>query len=283
MRREAVRFEAADGSALVGVLRRPDEGGATAVITVHGWGANRIGPNNLLSDFCRRLCEEGFTTLCFDLRGRGDSEGDPASVTIDDMMDDVVKAAELVRKAGAERVVLFGLCSGGNAALGAATCGAEPDAVVAVSTFPFVPIEDMKAGVKKTSSYLKGYFLKLFRLSTWRKLFRGAVSFKGVFRTLFGHFSKAERKADRALKDTRRDLPEALKGFRGEIVHVYASADPESAPSRDYFERFYRRRGLRASFHTIERTNHNFYGLEARRELFALLLETARRTDAAQR
>ena len=170
---EAVQFEGSKGRLLTGVYR--SGGGDVCLVTVHGWGANRIGPNDLLVTLCKRAADFGQNSLCFDLSGRGDSLGSPDAVCVDDMMDDVASAVEYARSRGAKRVVLFGLCSGGNAALGAVSCGSDVQEVVAVSTFPFVEIEDKGAKAKKTAGFARGYFLKLFKAETWVKLFRGAV------------------------------------------------------------------------------------------------------------
>ena len=239
MKQEAVTFSGSKDRRLVGVLRTPETSTGTGVITVHGWGANRIGPNNMLSDLCRDLADAGNTTLSFDLSGRGDSQGSPEDVSVDDMMEDVVAASVFLKGRGVSKILLFGLCSGGNAALGAAALGAKVDGVIAVSTFPFVPIEDSKAAAKKTAGYAKGYLQKLFRLQTYKKLFSGAISFKGVYRTLFGHVSKETVKSDRVLKDTRHNVIKLLGKFRGSLFHIYASADPETEPSLEYFTKNY--------------------------------------------
>ena len=269
MRYETVTFFGSGGRRLVGVLRLPDFPKNTGIITVHGWGANRIGPNNMLASLCAKLAGEGYPAFDFDLSGRGDSEGEPSEVNVDDMMDDATAAIGIFReRAGVEHLVLFGLCSGGNVALGAVACGAKADAVIAVSTFPFVPIEDVSAKAKKTASYARGYFLKLFQLETYRKLFRGAISFKGVYRTLFGHISKNEVSSDRILKDTKRDVLKGIAEFKGMILHIYASADPECEPSRRYFEKFYANNSVAARFITVEEANHNFYSIRSREEVY---------------
>ncbi len=272
MRIEAVTFSS-NGKRLVGVLRTPDNGTYTGLITVHGWGANRIGPNNMLADLCAYSVRKGFASLDFDLSGRGDSEGDPASICVDDMMGDTIAAVELMHGKGITNIVLFGLCSGGNAALGAVALGAKVTGVIAVSTLPFVAIEDVGSNLKKTSSHARGYLAKLFRAQTWAKLFRGGISFKGVYRTLFGHMSKKHVASDRVLKDTRHDIMKKLMSFDGNILHVYGGTDPESAPAQAYFETGYSKGRARTKFVTIPNANHNFYSVEWRRSLTELTLE----------
>ncbi|GAB4160481.1 MAG: hypothetical protein Kow00107_08540 [Planctomycetota bacterium] len=265
-----VVFRGSKKRKLVGVLRLPP-GAKAGLVTVHGWGAGRMGPTNMLSDICSRFASEGFATLNFDLSGRGDSEGSAEEVTIDDMMADTKAAVEELKGRGISKVCLFGLCSGGNAALGAVALGAEVDSVVAVSTLPFVPIEITSAKAKKTASFARGYFLKLFRAETWRKLFSGRISFKGVWRTLFGHASKSSVRSERVLKDTKLQLPAMLKGFRGKLCHIYGSADPDSKPAGEWFEREYEAIGLKAEFLVLDRANHNFYSIEMRERIAALV------------
>lgn len=257
------------------MVREPDAQWRTCVITVGGWGAGRMGPNNMLADLCRLATENGCASLDFDLSGRGDAEGDPALVTVDDMMDDTIRACRLMKGRGAAAIVLVGLCSGGNVALGSAACGAPVDAVVAISTLPYIPIADKSAARAKTAGHLRGYFLKLFRAETYSKLFRGAVSFKGVWRTLTGKGAGAGKASDRSLKDTRRDILGLLPGFKGPVVHIYGSADPESAPSRKYFEEHYLRVGRKVAFHELQGANHNFYGLTWRADISRVVFYTA--------
>ncbi|MDZ7815751.1 MAG: alpha/beta hydrolase [Planctomycetota bacterium] len=274
---EAVQFEGSKGRLLTGVLR--SGGGKVCLVTVHGWGANRIGPNDLLVTLCKKAACAGEMSLCFDLSGRGDSQGDPSEVCVDDMMDDVTHAVGFARSKGAEKVVLFGLCSGGNAALGAVSTGAEVSHVIAVSTFPFVEISDKGAKTRKTAGFARGYLMKLFKAQTWGKLFRGAVSFKGVWRTLFGHHSKKKVSQDRKLKDARRDVLAGLQRYSGNIVHVYATADPEYEPSRTYFESEYGKRKISSGYVEIERANHNFYGIEWRETLWQTVREALSSTQ----
>lgn len=261
---------------LTGVLRLPDGNSATALVTVHGWGANRIGPNNMLADLCSAAADAGFMAFDFDLSGRGDSEGDPSNVTVDDMMADTVAAIDYVRAKGAKRVVLFGLCSGGNAALGAVALKGRAEAVIAVSTLPFMRIDELGSNMKKTGSHARGYLAKLFRAETWKKLFRGAISFRGVYRTMFGHMSKKEVSSDRLLKDTNHNVLGLLKSYCGTIVHIYGGADPESLAARGHFEKQYAQMGHSAKFVVIDKANHNFYGLKWRDQITAVALEQLR-------
>jgi pimeloyl-ACP methyl ester carboxylesterase len=281
MKRKIVVFTGSGGRRLVGVLREPDAPTDRALLTVHGWGAGRCGPNDMLSVFCRRAAEEGFASMCFDLSGRGDSDGDPSVVTVDDMIDDTVAAGRVLAAEGYPRVFLFGLCSGGNVALGAASCGAPAAGIIAASTLPFVPIADKAAGARKTAGHLRGYALKFFRAETWRKLLRGGVSFGGVLRTLSGRPLKGGAADDRSLKDTRRDVLGGLASFKGRIAHIYGGADAESTPSERYFAEYYARTGRPARFLTLSGANHNFYGLDWRDAIFSVVLDMLRESEAA--
>ena len=128
-----------DGCRLFGVLGAPEgEANGQGVVLVHGWSGYRIGPHRILVRTARRLNAAGYATLHFDLRGRGDSEGDYDDVDLDMMIADARHAVAFLREQGdCESVSLLGICSGANVALGAATLDTTIRHVIAWSALPF--------------------------------------------------------------------------------------------------------------------------------------------------
>lgn len=121
-RGEAIRFTTADGLELAGELRGE---GDVGVVLAHMFPADRES----WSSFAALLAERGFSTLAFDFRGYGDSEGERE---ISEIWRDVVAAVRAVRDRGATTVVVIGASMGGTAALIAAS--REPvDGVVTLS------------------------------------------------------------------------------------------------------------------------------------------------------
>lgn len=123
MREQAHRFGRA--SHLVGISGVPDDSrGETGVIVLNAGLVHRIGPFRLHVELTRQLNAAGYPTLRFDLSTLGDSTASGGSLTrTQQVCADVDDAMALLReRAGCERFVLVGLCSGAqNAHVVAAT------------------------------------------------------------------------------------------------------------------------------------------------------------------
>lgn len=117
-----VRFDAPDGTELVGEIRGQGE---TGVVLAHMFPADR----NSWDRFAELLAERGYLVLHFDFRGFGDSPGDQ---DIPMLGQDVLGAAEEVGRRGAGHIVVIGASMGGTAALVAAS-RAELGGVITLS------------------------------------------------------------------------------------------------------------------------------------------------------
>jgi pimeloyl-ACP methyl ester carboxylesterase len=118
----AARFETPDGVKLVGDVRGT---GRVGVVLAHMYPADRTS----WEAFSELLAGEGYRVLSFDFRGYGDSGG---AKEIPEMWQDVLAAAEELRRRGARTVVVVGASMGGTAALVAASRG-DLDGVVTLS------------------------------------------------------------------------------------------------------------------------------------------------------
>ena len=251
------------GERLLGVWSEPDlpERVPATVITVHGWGGYRVGPHGFMVKLCRALARAGVSSLRFDFRGRGDSTGDEKLATLDTMIDDTCRAVEFARRrAPASAVTLWGICSGGNVAIGAATLKDEVRKIVLLSTLPFVPEKKSAERVAHVSTQAGNYFRKIFRPATWKKLFTGAVNFRAVKRALLGD-RRAASGETRDAKDSARDILAAFAGYRGEAHFIYGGADREAASAEEHYRNFAAAHAIPATFETIEGSNHDFYSL----------------------
>jgi dienelactone hydrolase len=251
----AVSFRSAE--TLRGVLSVP-EGAREAVIFVHGWSGYRCGPHRMFVNTARRLAAEGVVSLRFDLRGRGDSEGEADATDLDGMVDDLLAAATFVRaETGIERIYPLGICSGGNVVLGAASLGKSFAGLILWSTPLFAPQKVRGDRARRSAFFLVEYAKKAFRRQTWAKLFRGAIDFRGVFRTVKGRSAPEGRNP----KDSRRDIMADLVGYRGPALFVYGSRDDEAIGAPEAYARFCDRHGIPAAFHTVDGANHSYYSV----------------------
>ncbi|MET0616434.1 MAG: dienelactone hydrolase family protein [Luteibacter sp.] len=123
MREEAHRF--GRGRHLVGIAGVPDgPRGETGVIVLNAGLVHRIGPFRLHVELTRQLNAAGYPTLRFDMSTLGDSTATGGGMTrTQQVCADLDDAMALLKsRAGCERFVLVGLCSGAqNAHVVAAT------------------------------------------------------------------------------------------------------------------------------------------------------------------
>lgn len=245
---------------LQGLLGRPGEGDDPAergVVFVHGWGGYRIGPHRILVRTARLLAQHGFVTLRFDLRGRGDSDGNAAETDLDGMIEDTCHAADFLRReARCARVTLLGICSGANVAIGAATLDEDIHELALWSALPFQPEAGAQIKRRRARHHILGYARKAMRIETWKRLFRGDVNLPMVAQTISGD---RDDSSGRNLKDSGRDIMAAFAGFRGRALFVTGSRDPEGMAGREIFMPFCGRHNINAAFRLIEGANHSWY------------------------
>lgn len=112
-REQAHRFGRADH--LVGISGAPEgQGNGIGVIVLNAGLVHRVGPFRLHVELTRQLNATGYPTLRFDLSTLGDSGAAPGSLTrtqqVEADLDDAMRL--LAGRAGCQRFVLVGLCSG---------------------------------------------------------------------------------------------------------------------------------------------------------------------------
>jgi pimeloyl-ACP methyl ester carboxylesterase len=251
-----------DGLKLYAILGLPDAGPAKqGVVLIHGWSGYRIGPNRILVRTARALNKAGFATLRFDLRGRGDSEGESAETDLDAMIADTCRAASVLKEQGGiTHVALLGICSGANVAVGAATLMPGGRELVLWSIMTFQPQKKRADAARRTGHFALGYLGKLFRAETWRRLFSGEINFKMVWRVLFG--SRSAEKEGRNLKDSSRDIMDEFTRYRGRALFIHGNRDPEARGAREVFQQFCPAHSIAAEFVLIDGSNHNFHSLK---------------------
>jgi len=250
------------GEKLLGVWTEPEgESAGAAVITLGGWGGYRIGPHRIIVKLCRGLAAAGVASLRFDFRGRGDSTGSQKDTTLDSMIDDACRAVEFVLgRASESRLTLWGICSGSNVAVGAATLKPEVRNLVLLSCLPFMQQKKAAEKVARTKAQAGNYFRKLFRPATWKKLITGAVNFRAVKKALFGHYGGL-KDAERDPRDSARDILAAFASYAGRAHFIYGGADREAAGAGEHYRIFTEEHDIPADFETIEGSNHDFYSL----------------------
>ena len=277
----AVSFQAKER--LVGALCEPEgpaNGERTGVVFVHGWTGYRSGPHRMFVHTARRLKEEGIASLRFDLRGRGDSEGDKEQTDLDDMIEDTLAARDtLVNESGVGKPIVLGICSGGNVCIGSASLDKNLAGLVLWSTPLFAPFKPKSDQMRRRGFFLMEYAKKALRPSTWLRLFKGQVNVKMVGKVIGGQEEKKDEEG-RNPKDSVRDIMGDLKGYRGKMLFIYGTNDDEVIGAPDFYKQYCEENGIDVELHFIEGSNHNFYSIDWEKQVIDLTADWLKRKFA---
>jgi len=154
---------------LVGIASMPESPSPIGVLIVVGGPQYRSGSHRQFTLLARDLAKDGITSLRFDYRGMGDSEGDPRN--FETVGDDVRSAIDALLSAAPNirQIAIWGLCDAASAALLYAHTDPRVKGLVLLN--PWVHSE---AGANRAR--VKHYYsARLLQRSFWAKLFSGQV------------------------------------------------------------------------------------------------------------
>lgn len=118
MHSERIRFPGALGDQLAARLERPDSEPRAFTLFAHCFTCSKDFKS--VRRISKSLVEEGIAVLSFDFTGLGESEGDFADTNFSSNLDDLVAAADYLRREHKAPEILVGHSLGGAAVLAAA-------------------------------------------------------------------------------------------------------------------------------------------------------------------
>ncbi len=211
------------GETLVGIVTRPagNAPARTAVLIVVGGPQYRAGSHRQFTLLARALAAHGCASLRFDVRGMGDSSGDPR--TFEQISDDVGAAIDSLGKEvpQAEGIVLWGLCDGASAALLYLRATRDRRVTGLCLVNPWVRSEQTLA-----QTYVAHYYgQRLRQAEFWKKVLRGGVGL-GALRDWWQtrQLARSTQRDDRPT-DYRHAMQQALAGFAGPVLLVLSGKD----------------------------------------------------------
>jgi uncharacterized OsmC-like protein/fermentation-respiration switch protein FrsA (DUF1100 family) len=136
MAAERFDFANAQGAKLAALLDRPDGPIRAVALFAHCFTCGK--DNKAARLIAHSLMSHGIAVLRFDFTGLGGSEGEFANTTFSSNVDDLVAAADHLRRQVAAPAILIGHSLGGAAVLAAAHRIAEARAIVTIAA-PFDP------------------------------------------------------------------------------------------------------------------------------------------------
>lgn len=253
------------GAVIRGVLHRPAGSNGVGVVLLHGWSGNRLGPHRLFVLQARRLAALGYHALRFDFRGRGESEGETFSVSIETMVEDAQAAQTAFRAAtDVKRLYFLGICSGCKVAIGAAVRCSGIAGLALWSAEPMGPLRVPSQRVWKSWHALRQYARKLMVGETWQKIWTGRIQTRFVKKALVAH----ERPAAEEIRRETEWL-KAFRSFRGRLLFLYGGNDPDTRVAAQGYAAFCMQHQLPFHMHEIPEANHSFYSLCWSEEIMA--------------
>lgn len=230
------------GDQLIGILHQTKEPANMGVLLVVGGPQYRVGSHRQFVLLARHLAAQGIPVMRFDVRGMGDSTGEPRRFSQID--DDIGAAVDCLLTAcpDLQGVVLWGLCDGASAALFYAYQDSRVKGLVLLNPWVFT-----EQGAAKT--YLKHYYLqRLASADFWRKVFSLRFDYGQSLVSLLDLLRKAGRSTENrrqqpdkmAVVDESLALPvrmrECLKRFDYSALLILSGRDLTADEFRDVVE-----------------------------------------------
>ena len=234
--REIPFFFDAAGAALFAIASAPDTPAKLGVVIVVGGPQYRVGSHRQFALLARRMAEAGVACLRFDVRGMGDSEGEPPGFA--SLQPDIAAAIDalVARVPSVDRVVLWGLCDGASAC--AFYAGRDPRVAGLALYNPWV-----RTASGEAETVLRHYYgRRLLDRRFWQKLLRGDVALGTSLQDLWNRFAAAAgRHAQASSAATAEDLPQQVaKGISrhaGPILIALSGNDSVAAEFKAHSER----------------------------------------------
>jgi len=243
-----IEFFSSGTNRLSCVCTVPDSHGIKAgLIFVHAADGNRLGPHRMFVELADRLKYCGIASLRFDMRGCGDSEGEPARGDINPDIEDLLNSIRFfASKYKPPKIFLFGISRGSLVSISAIAEHSLPfDGAVLLST----PFSGSKAAAKKFTGRLKEYLYKFRNPESFKKLLSGKANLKQILKTL--GFALNSQKRYRRNSD----------GFDTicSLFFIYGSKDPLAADSAIHYSKICEK--FKIPFKTVEikNANHSFF------------------------
>jgi exosortase A-associated hydrolase 1 len=217
--RQALVFSCG-GSRLVGVLHRPPAPARVGVVIVVGGPQYRVGSHRQFVYLADDLARAGYTTLRFDYRGMGDSEGPFRG--FEDVADDIDAAVTALRDSepSVEAVVLWGLC---DAATAVAFYAAGHGGVAGLALAnPWIRTQEGLA-----RSYVENYYgQRLLDRAFWQRVLTGRMPVVRRVREFLQDWRSARRAGQEPDSASLPDrMRRSLEAYTGPVLLLMSGAD----------------------------------------------------------
>jgi pimeloyl-ACP methyl ester carboxylesterase len=271
---EAITF-AVEGQSIAGVMHEPlgNQGEGLCVVMLSGPGTTRSGPHDLFVRMACRLAAHGIPCVRFDYRGRGESDGIDADLTVDTMFEDAKACCQHILGVRPETrsFILVGMCMGAIAAIKLLDTIPRVHGGVLLGAPQYEPTQALVDWARHTWHMIGLYARKSLQVVNWWRCLRGHVDYGTVARAIWGQKHKYHPLRIELGVASAADEPFAMnKKF---LLLLYGRYDPIVLGSVPYYEQFLRTRGWRGAVAMIDHGSRTFEGYIASQNVIASVCE----------
>lgn len=223
-REEALALRCADERTW-GILTRPPAGtpqSPLAVLIAVGGPQYRVGSHRQFVQLARGLAQHGVSSLRFDYRGMGDSEGQLRN--FEHVAKDLRAGIDTLARAcsPARGIVVWGLCDAASAAMMYATADSRVVGLVAANPWA-------RSAASLGAARVKHYYLaRLVQREFWSKVFRGGFEWRRSIGALLDNLQQTRRYLIRGAGDRssfQSRMAHGLANFRGRVLLIISTHD----------------------------------------------------------
>lgn len=216
LEQRAMRFQSG-GNSLVGIIDVPERPLQRGVLLLADAAQYRVGSHRQFTLLSRMLAARGIPVMRFDLRGMGDSDGDPQG---GEEVNQDIRAA--LKEFGAhlpdmDEIVLLALGDAAPAAAFYAPLDARVRALVLLNP------QVRTAHAEALAALRHHYLARLGDAAFWKKVAAGEVDFAATAAALRQTMRQAAHERRAALP---RRMVASLRHFAGNVLVVLGGADP---------------------------------------------------------
>lgn len=250
--------------ALLSIVHEGKRNAEIGVVMIVGGPQYRIGSHRQFIQLARFLAKNGITTMRFDYRGMGDSEG--TKQEFDAIDDDIKVAIDGLQKhyPSIKNVILWGLCDAASAAL---IYGyKDPRVISMVLLNPW-----LKNNKAEGQTMVKSYYIKrLLSKDFWKKIISGQVNVRRSVLEVNTHLKNSLTDTHTIEQSYQQRMTEGVNFFRGDICLIL-SGDDLTAKEFEAFalnDKSWKSK-LTKSFdiHRLPMADHTFSSLTFKREV----------------
>jgi len=205
-------------SEMLGIVHQPPGPLKVGVLIIVGGPQYRVGSHRQFVQLSRALARENITSMRFDYRGMGDSEG--AKQSFEEISEDIRAACDaLLAETGLSRLVLWGLCDAASAAMMYAV--EDPRIVGLVLVNPWLRSEEAMGRVMVRHYYLQ----RLLSREFWVKLLSGKVQLSTGVGDAKGFLKDSLLESRQVEGSYQSRMKKAMERFGGRVSLILSGED----------------------------------------------------------